>query len=64
VRYLEEAEDVGHHDGLCRETGANHARDGLVGHVARSVSRFALVLGRVLFTKIMTKLMTTFESFN
>ena len=52
VCYLEESEDVGHHDGLGRETGADHARDGLVRHVARSLPRFALVLGRVLFFTI------------
>ena len=46
--YLEEAKDVGHHDGLGGETGADDARNWLVRNVARRFARLALVLGRVL----------------
>lgn len=46
--YLEEAKDVGHHDGLGGEAGTDDARDGLVRNVARSFARLALVLGGIL----------------
>lgn len=46
--YLEEAQDVGHHDRLGREARPDHARDGLVRHVARRLARLALVFRRVL----------------
>lgn len=54
--YLEKAEDVGNHDGLGRETGSDHSRDGFVWHVTRRLSRFALVLRRVL---VEPKIITT-----
>lgn len=46
--YLKQSQNVGHHDGLCRETSANDASDWFVRDVTRSFTRFALVLGRVL----------------
>lgn len=46
--YLEKTQDVGHHDGLGGETGADHSRDRFVRDVTRRLSRLALVLGRVL----------------
>ena len=46
--YLEQSQNVGHHDGLCRETSANDASDWFVRYVTRSFTRFALILGRVL----------------
>lgn len=48
LTYLEQAQDVGHHDGDDAERGADHPGDGLVRVELGRLAARALVLGQVL----------------